>query len=115
MQGCFRKYPDVYGSELESDAEEDDDDLTADAASATVAVDAGHSDSESAAQPLKASTSAKQSDSGLVPKEYRPNNETDRAKKATEQVKQDHEPASESEQLVPKAAHDASDVKVEKK
>jgi hypothetical protein len=30
MQGCFRKYPEVYGSELDSDADDDEDDLPAD-------------------------------------------------------------------------------------
>ena len=32
MQNCFREYPEVYGSELDSDAD-DEDDLTASAES----------------------------------------------------------------------------------
>ncbi|KAH8723603.1 hypothetical protein GQ44DRAFT_619835 [Phaeosphaeriaceae sp. PMI808] len=43
MQNCFRKYPEVYGSELDSDADDDEDDLTADAATSTPAL----ADSES--------------------------------------------------------------------
>ncbi|KAF1926971.1 uncharacterized protein M421DRAFT_422204 [Didymella exigua CBS 183.55] len=36
MQGCFRQYPEIYGSEIDND-DDDDDDMTADAA-ADVAV-----------------------------------------------------------------------------
>ncbi|KAL1608509.1 Oxidoreductase [Paraconiothyrium brasiliense] len=107
MQGCFRKYPDVYGSELESDADDDEDDLSAEAAPATAVADATRPDAQSTPSPLSTPSSSKH-DSSLVPQEYRPSSATDRANKATE-------PTSESEQLIPKAAHDASDAKVEKK
>ncbi|KAK7181007.1 hypothetical protein DPSP01_012171 [Paraphaeosphaeria sporulosa] len=108
MQGCFRKYPEVYGSELESDADDDEDDLSAEGAPATAVADA-----QSTGGPLSSTSSAK--DSGLVPDEYRPSGATDGANKAADQVNRDHEHTSESEQLVPKAAHDATGANVEKK
>lgn len=111
MQGCFRKYPEVYGSELDSDADDDEDDLSTEGAPATAVADA---DSQSTSGPLSSTSSAK-NDSSLVPDEYRSSGATDRASKATENLKRDPEPTSESEQLDPKAAHDASDANVEKK
>ncbi|KAF9729351.1 hypothetical protein PMIN02_012002 [Paraphaeosphaeria minitans] len=106
MQDCFRKYPEVYGSELESDADDDEDDLSAEGAPATAVADA-----QSTGGPLS-STSSAQEDSGLVPDEYRPSGATDLANKA---AKRDDETTSESEQLMPKAAHDATGANVEKK
>ncbi|KAF2450236.1 hypothetical protein P171DRAFT_479339 [Karstenula rhodostoma CBS 690.94] len=114
MQGCFRKYPEVYGSELEADADDDEDDLSAEGAPATTVADANRPDAQSISGPLS-STSPAKNDSSLVPEDYRPSSATDRASKTAEQVKRDHEPTSESEQLVPRAAHDASDANVEKK
>ncbi|KAJ4289015.1 Oxidoreductase [Kalmusia sp. IMI 367209] len=109
MQGCFRQYPEIYGSELDSDAD-DEDDIPADAAPATTAAETSalaetqgaKSQAQSASDPLKAPLS-KEQDSGMVPDSYRPSSETER------------EPVSESEQLVPKAAHDASNATAEKK
>jgi intermembrane space import and assembly protein 40 len=114
MQGCFRKYPDVYGAEIDSDAEDDEDEIPAHGASANAVTDASRTGVQPPSGPLSSTSSAK-TDSSLVPQEYRPSSETDRAKKATEQVQRDHKPTSEAEQLVPKAAHDASDANVEKK
>lgn len=105
MQGCFRQHPDVYGSELESDADDEEDDFSAEGVPA---------DAQSTSGPLSATSSAKE-DAGLVPDDYRPSGATDRANKAAAQVKRDHEPTSESEELVPKAAHDATDANVQKK
>lgn len=124
MQNCFRQYPEVYGSELESDADDDDeaDDLSADVSSssspASSATDAEQPKSTPTKQPqtteraAQAKTSLEPSSKphsrekvtenrrelGLVPESYRPKEE---------------EPMSESETLVPKAAHDASDAKLE--
>ena len=105
MQGCFRQHPDVYGSELEADADDEDDDLAAEEAPA---------DAQSTPGPLSSTSSAKE-DAGLVPDDYRPSGATDRANRAAEQVKQAHEPTSESEHLVPKAAHDATEANVQRK
>lgn len=141
MQNCFREYPEVYGSELEADdAQDDDDDLTTDPATPSAAHSestptAVYSDSTSA--PASRSTHSNESSSrpapqretgasdkgklsgernskpqsaesaadnrsklGLVPDNYKPDAKSD-------------EPTSESEQLVPKAAHDAGDANTE--
>lgn len=123
MQGCFRNYPEIYGSELESDADDDEDDLSTEGAPAALADSANSTtetvntttshDTQPKSDPLNAD--ARKHDAGLVPGSYRPSGETERANKATEQVKRDHEPTNESERLVPRAAHDASDATVEKK
>lgn len=131
MQNCFRKYPEVYGSELENDVEDDDDDVqVADelpatssppvpAAAATESTPSASSTHLQASSTTKSPTyereasragktklsgessskskTAEKSDTGLalVPDTYKPE-----AKK--------EEPVSDSESLVPKAAHDAS-------
>lgn len=103
MQNCFREHPDIYGSELEEDdappeegapspspappPDSGDELIPAAATSATL---------ESPSSP-PSSLSATGSD------------DTDRAKAAKQQVERDYgEPISESEELVPKAAHDAT-------
>lgn len=132
MQNCFRQYPEIYGSEIDTD---DDDDMTADAA-ADVSTPASSNTSEPAlsgekntANPSPASNAtdapvakepvAKESKTktvapassgphsaekvaqnrrelGLVPENYRPE----------EKAVKGQEETSESESLVPKAAHD---------
>jgi intermembrane space import and assembly protein 40 len=125
MQNCFREYPEVYGSELEGDDEDGEEDMPANASTdsappstlsgesspprtksqpETSTADQGHLASEPSSQPTWQPQSAekvadKRPGLDLVPNSYRP----DDAKKP--------EPVSESEHLVPKAAHDA----VEKK
>ncbi|KAL6702448.1 Oxidoreductase [Coniothyrium glycines] len=148
MQNCFREYPDVYGSELEADADDDDDEgqVSGDLAASEAAPSASttrstpasltSSDVSSDAQTAPSSKSTHDSSSdrptsatrklatqassqtrtpeqveenrrgeGLVPESYRQS-----AKDATKQS-QSQEPVSESEseQLVPKAARDASE------
>ena len=110
MQNCFREHPDIYGAEL-------DDDVEAEAREQDEAGRSGQSElSEQTEQP-------KQSQAPKQPK-ANPNAEKvadrgadhpeaiqakrDRSDAATEQVKRDHGIMSESESLVPKAAHDAS-------
>ena len=115
MQGCFRKYPEIYGSELDSDADDEEDASVegapaalADSSSSTEGANTASShDLQPKSDPLNANTG--KNDAGLVPQTYRPGDEAERVNKASEQVKRDFEPTSESEQLVPRAAHDASD------
>lgn len=118
MQNCFRQYPEIYGSEIDTD---DDDDMTADAAAdvSTPAADrentASATDAPVAKQPVQKESKSKsvapasegphspekvaenRRELGLVPENYRPEEK---------EVKR-QEPVSESENLVPKAAHDA--------
>lgn len=132
MQNCFRQYPEVYGSEIDTD---DDDDMTADAAadvstpSSPSSTDspalsskkntnspspASNADAPLAKEPVKKESQSKsvvpassgphsadkvaenRRELGLVPENYRPE----------EKEVKSQEPVSESESLVPKAAHD---------
>jgi len=133
MQNCFRQYPEIYGSEIDND---DEDDMTADAA-ADVSTPTAPNTSERSEQPVLsgetntaspnpssnatgapvpvnkesktksvASASsgphsaekveANRRELGLVPENYRPEEKAVKGQKET----------SESESLVPKAAHD---------
>jgi intermembrane space import and assembly protein 40 len=124
MQNCFRQYPEIYGSEIDTD---DDDDMTADAAADVSTPAAGRENTASpnpatsatdapvAKEPVKKESKSKsvvpasegphspekvaenRRELGLVPENYRPEEKEVKSK----------EPVSESESLVPKAAHDA--------
>lgn len=154
MQDCFRQYPEVYGSEIDSDDAEDEDDMTADLAapsdfpSDSVSSDVqtaptssqrprqSNASREPALQPHSAEkVEANRRELGLVPDNYQPepkgdarsvapaestsnpkpnaSSSTERANQARQQVKS-QEQTSESESLVPKAAHDAGDANTEK-
>ncbi|KAL9070059.1 MAG: hypothetical protein Q9161_005115 [Pseudevernia consocians] len=116
MQSCFREHPDIYGSELEED---DDDDAPAeegapapspaappDSGDGSIPAAATSATPESQAQPVS-SPNPSASDAGT--------SDTERAQAAKQQVERDHgEPASESDEMVPKAAHDATGANAEK-
>lgn len=126
MQNCFREYPEIYGAELEDDEEDAapiDDALpegaamahpeTADATESQVTAQV-----KTAPQPHSELTQTTQSkEDGFAPETYRadvdPKTEVSTA--ATEQVKREHEPVSESETLVPRAAHTDTDTNEAKK
>ena len=121
MQDCFREYPDVYGGELA------DDDVAEE-------VERQEKEREEGAEPatrgLARTSTADTNTSGNGPEENAkpaittappapinpstedtsPQAKTSRAKEATAQVRRDHdhEPLSETDELVPKAAHDAT-------
>jgi intermembrane space import and assembly protein 40 len=86
MQNCFREYPEVYGSELEAD-DDDDEDAQVDAPANVQERD-----------PQRARTG------GLVPETYKPDTGVEAQQPASQASA--HEQVSESERLVPKAAHD---------
>lgn len=112
MQNCFREYPEVYGTELEG--VDDDDEEAAPVAAVEDAQPDPERPADSSAspksepKPREASDSAarqgdnKHKDHRLVPQTYRPGSEdgskTDNIEPAT----------SESDDLVPKAAVDAT-------
>ncbi|KAH7071893.1 hypothetical protein BKA63DRAFT_516567 [Paraphoma chrysanthemicola] len=126
MQNCFRKYPEVYGSELEGADDDDEAELSGDSPTPALA-DTNSSPSSQSTETPRSSTSTKAparetsaSDKGkllsdpslptspekgetesrglgLVPQHYKPD------------TKKTEEPVSESENLVPKAAFDAGD------
>ncbi|KAF1850718.1 uncharacterized protein K460DRAFT_361480 [Cucurbitaria berberidis CBS 394.84] len=102
MQNCFRKYPEVYGSELDSDAD-DEDDMTADLAipsdsSPTPAPSPSPSQKDDQATSTQGKLSGEQHSSvgkklDLVPDDYKP--------EAKSEVS-----VNESAKSVPKAAFD---------
>ncbi|KAF2262180.1 hypothetical protein CC78DRAFT_618800 [Lojkania enalia] len=98
MQNCFRQHPEVYGAELESDEEDDE------------IVDQSEPGYADATPPGDPPTSIEGPSTEKVSQKATPASEKGaarvRAKAATEQVKQEHEPLSESDSVIPKAAHD---------
>jgi len=133
MQNCFRKYPEVYGSELDSDAD-DEDDMTVDAAPAhsEATPTAAYADTTPTPSSKPAASSkpapAPASSSSSSPKSQSPTEAApaDKAKHFPERTSQPppskgldlvpnnykpntQEQTIESERLVPKAAHDAGD------
>lgn len=127
MQNCFREYPEVYGSELET---EDEDDMTSeDQEQLDAPITASDRPSESSQQShdrearqqrAKEATEQVRQDHGDAEKQYVGPASSDkslksdsgnegkkqRAKAAAQQVKKEHEPLSESDEVVPKAWHD---------
>lgn len=117
MQNCFREYPEIYGAELES--EEEEDDVAVDFAQPETGKPAEAASSEQA--QLASSDSAaregasQKKDHSLVPESYRPSADVVDSKTETEQAEREHEPVSEGEGIVPKAAVDATQANEEKK
>ncbi|KAH0363251.1 hypothetical protein KCU65_g7523, partial [Aureobasidium melanogenum] len=98
MQNCFREHPDVYGAELEDDVEaeaREQDDAAAAGQSSQPTQPEANPDAEKVAHRGADHPEAVQG-------------KRDRSNAATEQVKRDHDIMSESDSLVPKAAHDAT-------
>lgn len=107
MQDCFREHPNIYGSELE------DDDAPPEEGAPSPSP-AFPPDSEEGSIPA-AATSATSQSQPPPPSSADPwasaagTSDTERAQAAKQQVENDHgEPTSESDELVPKAAHDAT-------
>jgi intermembrane space import and assembly protein 40 len=95
MQNCFRQHPDIYGAELD-----DDNDITADE----------HYDSiPPVAAAASSSEGASQSDTSSPPiiraEKHEIEAKRERARATTKQVKGEHEPQSESDEVVPRAWH----------
>lgn len=88
MQNCFREYPEVYGSELEGD----DEDGEGDGVSSPMAVEAESAPSSSS--PRASSNETASSEKG---------------KQSSESTSKPTSSLSESEELVPKAAHDTEE------
>ncbi|PVH99710.1 mitochondrial intermembrane space import and assembly protein-like protein 40 [Periconia macrospinosa] len=115
MQNCFREYPEIYGAELDSD--EDDDTQEASPANSEPLAGAAAADTSDAAPSQSVADIAKEhgltkpskpDPNGLVPESYRPD-------EASKDEKTKDEPVSESEALVPKAAHDATQEAADRK
>jgi intermembrane space import and assembly protein 40 len=135
MQNCFRKYPEVYGSELEGADDDDEPELSGDAATPALAntnssqsaqsLETPRTPSSHKAQPqretgapdkakMSSEPSSKPAASEKAETESRslglvPDNYKPSATKSEEPVSESEEPVSESKDLVPKAAFDAGD------
>ncbi|KIW02241.1 uncharacterized protein PV09_06394 [Verruconis gallopava] len=101
MQDCFRAHPDIYGAELEDDEEEDapgEEDVAPALARDASAEASGSSDAVTS--PISTETAQENAEG----------NADKAANKAIRpEVSAKVEPISESADLVPKAAHDATD------
>lgn len=104
MQNCFREHPDVYGGELDEDEEppphQDDEQgqavsVARDPAPQTTAAETQVAQKESAA--VSSATSSGRED------------EKERVRAATNQVKEQNSGLSESDAIVPKAWHDGKE------
>ncbi|KAL9632691.1 MAG: hypothetical protein Q9164_005158 [Protoblastenia rupestris] len=123
MQTCFRDHPDIYGGEIEGDDEEEEagperaqGDAGGEAAPpATAAMSvASPQGSAGAASPagkemnVPSTNSGSSASAATSPASIPSNDATVRAKAAADQVQENHgEPTSESDEMVPKASHDA--------
>ncbi|KAL9134063.1 MAG: hypothetical protein Q9175_004763 [Cornicularia normoerica] len=107
MQDCFREHPDIYGSELEEDDAPPDEEaqspsltLSPDSGDGSIPAAATSAISESHSPPSSTPDPSALGDS---------TSDTERAHAAKQQVESDHgEPMSESDEMVPKATHDAT-------
>ena len=118
MQDCFRQHPDIYGSELEEDQEQEQEQQELDAPAPAPDAPIPTSTPLTASldqQPIPESATSAKSEPPSSPLSSSPDlsagaSDTERARAAKQQVESDHgsEPISESDDLVPKAAHDAT-------
>ena len=111
MQDCFRQHPDVYGSELDDDedgappANPEGGEVPATSTIATTSTPESDSTPSSSIAATTPSEPTSPSSSTSSPS----SDATQRAQAAKEQMGKEHsEILSESEELVPKAAHDAT-------
>lgn len=113
MQGCFREHPDVYGDEMAGDEEEGETgEMGQENEGAFAEGEVGpDTAATSALEPTKPSSRASKVE---AENPHDATGSTERAKAATEQVSRDHGEQSESDVMVPKAAHDATKPKTEK-
>jgi intermembrane space import and assembly protein 40 len=128
MQNCFREYPEIYGNELDTD--EDLDDMTAEGAetpasqpsSAPAQSSEPSQDKYAQQERAKQATEQVRQEHGDSEKQYvgpakveksLDSNAGDESKKqraeaAKQQVEKQHEPVSESDAIIPKAAFDGT-------
>lgn len=120
MQDCFREYPEIYGGELEDDeVEKEIQGQDEEKETLEMPVHQSQADPNPAASAVNATTSATRT--GPAAEEAHPpaSEQTDhseeaktkRAKEAKAQVQKQHPPLDESDEIVPKAAHDATTAK----
>ena len=110
MQTCFREHPDIYGSELEEDDAPPEED--APSPSPAPSLQSGDGSIPLAATSASPEPQPSSSDSSAL---GTGTSDTERAQAAKRQVESDHgEPTSESDEIVPKAVHDATGLDADK-
>ncbi|MCJ1228019.1 Oxidoreductase [Toensbergia leucococca] len=106
MQDCFRLHPDIYGAELDSDdLEEPDIDSNTNAELQIAETLSTSPEATSAIQPIPPSSGFDK------PRASSEGTNASHTNGATAQIAQDNVVQSESDELVPKAAHDATEAK----
>lgn len=110
MQDCFRQHPDIYGSELD-----DDDEMQEGMEGAPAEQPVGASASQ---RPSLTDMDSPQHGRGEKVADNKPHHQPDpehvvqgkreRAENATQQVNQEQGPQSETSEMVPRAAYDAT-------
>lgn len=116
MQDCFREYPEIYGGELEDDeVEKEIQGQEEEKEGLEMPVHQSQTDVNPAASVVNATTATPtgQSVEQARPQAKEQSDQSEeakrkRAKEAAAQVQKEHPPLDESDQLVPKAAHDAT-------
>ena len=109
MQNCFRQHPDIYGAELD-----DDNDITADEhydsippAAAATSSSEGASQSDISSPPiLRAEKVTDDTPHHKPSPKHELEAKRERARATTKRVKGEHEPQSESDEVVSRAWHD---------
>jgi mitochondrial intermembrane space import and assembly protein 40 len=130
MQDCFRLHPEIYGSELEGDMDDDELDVPAPVSGEPLDPKVDHPiPSDATAAPVTPRTPSKPAEAPPMsitpPASTEPHppasedhefakkakeEEKKRAKVSRKAVEQSHQPIDESEKMVPKTAHDATDL-----
>ena len=105
MQDCFRQHPDIYGAELDDDdmaADEHDDSIPLAAAAAPSSESASQTDASS--PPIIRAEKVTDNKPHHKPSpKHELEAKRERAWVVTKQVKGEHEPQSESDEVVPRA------------
>ncbi|KAL9012714.1 MAG: hypothetical protein Q9173_002543 [Seirophora scorigena] len=114
MQGCFREHPDLYGGELDEDEVENEikeQQEQREGEPERLSVAEGAEKARSGATKTRPIQTAPEPPAQATDTngkgEQSEEAKTARAKEAKTLVERDHAPLSESDELVPKAAHDA--------
>ncbi|KAL8678628.1 MAG: hypothetical protein Q9186_005018 [Xanthomendoza sp. 1 TL-2023] len=118
MQDCFREYPDIYGGEAEDDEVEKEalaQETTGGKEAEGLEMPVHQMQAEPADANISPATQALKEPSAEQPQAQAREEEdqskeaqTKRTQAATAQVQKNHSPLDESDELVPKAAHDAT-------
>lgn len=109
MQDCFRKFPDIYGPELDPDSEpEPEPEVVAEAEAEPASASASASQSQPQTQPVEGVTT----ETRFEGPSSSPADSRVRAKEARDVVKGNTLELPESENLVPKAYYSQEDESV---